>query len=63
LRPALLSFTFKKAATALLGPFKGHGHRPDLNLAGIPVFVMPGPYERSGRAAAALEQLRALLSD
>lgn len=60
-RPSLLIFTFKKAATALLGPFKGHGHRPELNLAGIPVFVMPGPYERADRVATALEQLRGLI--
>lgn len=59
-RPALLIFTFKKSATALLGPFKGHGHRPELEFAGAQVFVMPGPYERTDRVAAALEQLRSL---
>jgi TDG/mug DNA glycosylase family protein len=59
-RPALLIFTFKKTATALLGPFKGHGHRPELELEGAQIFVMPGPYERTDRVAAAVEQLRGL---
>jgi TDG/mug DNA glycosylase family protein len=62
-RPALLIFTFKKTATTLLGPFKGHGHRPELEFAGGQVFVMPGPYERADRVAAALEQLRGLLAE
>jgi|GEM_PF-181191 len=61
-RPALLIFTFKKPATALLGPFKGHGHRPELDFEGAQIFVMPGPYERTDRVAAALDQLRALLA-
>lgn len=62
-RSALLIFTFKKTATTLLGPFKGHGHRPELEFAGAQVFVMPGPYERTDRVAAALEQLRSLLAE
>lgn len=61
-RPALLIFTFKKTATALFGSFKGHGHRPELELGGAEVFVMPGPYERTDRVAAALEQLKGLLA-
>lgn len=50
-RPALLIFTFKKTATALLGPFKGHGHRPEFEFEGAQIFVMPGPYERTDRVA------------
>lgn len=62
-RPAFLVFTFKKAATALLGPFEGHGHRPELDFAGIPIFVMPGPYERSDRVTSALSQLREMFEN
>ncbi|HVQ59577.1 MAG TPA: mismatch-specific DNA-glycosylase [Solirubrobacterales bacterium] len=62
-RPALLVFTFKKAATTLFGPFEGHGYRRELNFAGIPVFVMPGPYERSDRVLLALSQLREMLEN
>jgi TDG/mug DNA glycosylase family protein len=62
-RPALLIFTFKKTATSLFGPFKGHGHRPELELGGAEIFVMPGPYERADRVAAALKQLRNLLAE
>jgi double-stranded uracil-DNA glycosylase len=60
-RPALLIFTFKKTATSLFGRFKGHGHRPELELGGAEIFVMPGPYERADHVAAALEQLRDIL--
>jgi double-stranded uracil-DNA glycosylase len=62
-RPSLLIFMFKKTAASMFGPFKGHGHRPELELGGAKVFVMPGPYERADRVAAALEQLRSLLAD
>jgi len=62
-RPALLIFTFKKAAITLLGPFKGHGHRPELEFAGAQIFVTPGPYERADRVVAALEQLPDLLAE
>ena len=62
-RPGLLVFTFKKAATALLGPFEGHGYRPELDFAGIPIFVMPGPYERSDRVTSALSQLRKMFEN
>jgi TDG/mug DNA glycosylase family protein len=61
-RPALLIFTFKKTAVALLGPFDGHGRRPEFELAGAGVFVMPGPYERADRVGAALDELRGLLA-
>ena len=60
-RPSLLIFTYKQAATALLGSFKGHGHRPELEFDGVQVFVMPGPYERADRVTTALEKLRELL--
>jgi TDG/mug DNA glycosylase family protein len=59
--PGLLVFTFKKTAVALFGQFEGYGHRPELGLAGIPTFVMPGPYERADRVAAALTELGQLL--
>lgn len=62
-RPALLIFTFKKTATSLFGSFKGYGHRPELELGDAEVFGMPGPYERTDRVAAALEQLRDLLAE
>jgi TDG/mug DNA glycosylase family protein len=62
-RPTLLIFTFKKTATTLRGPFKGHGHLPELEFAGAQVFVMPGPYERADRVAAALPQLPDLLAN
>jgi hypothetical protein len=60
-RPGVRIFTFKKTAVALFGRFDGHGHRPELGLAGAGVFVMPGPYERTDRVAAALKNLRGLL--
>ncbi len=43
--------------------FRGHGHRPELEFAGAQIFVMPGPYERADRVAAALEQLPSLLAE
>jgi len=46
-----------------IGPFKGHGHRPELEMGGAEVFVMPGPHERVDRAAAGLEQLRSLVAE
>lgn len=61
IRPPLLIFTYKKPVTALLGAFKGHGHRPEFEFEGAQVFVMPGPYERADRVADSLEQLRGLL--
>jgi len=61
-RPPLLIFTYKKSATVLLGPFKGHGHRPGLEFEGAQIFVMPGPYERTDRVTDSLEQLRSLLA-
>jgi TDG/mug DNA glycosylase family protein len=37
-RPALLIFTFKKTATTLLGPFKGHGYHPELEFGDADIF-------------------------
>lgn len=53
----LVIFTFKKAATSLLGDFQGHGLLPATRLAGGRVFVMPGPYERWEQTDRALQQL------
>jgi TDG/mug DNA glycosylase family protein len=52
-------FTFKKAATTLLGDFAGHGVLPKRSLGGAQVFVMPGPMERTDRVDRALHDLRA----
>jgi len=56
-RPSLLIFTFKKTATVLCGDFSGHGFVDGVEVAGIPAFVMPGPYERRDRVKVALEGL------
>jgi TDG/mug DNA glycosylase family protein len=56
--PELVLFTYKKTATVLRGRFPGHGFVPGLEVAGIPAFVMPGPYERADRVAGALAELR-----
>ncbi len=52
-------FTFKRAATTLLGEFAGHGVLTDRSLGGTGVFVMPGPMERTDRVDRALRDLRA----
>ncbi len=52
-------FTFKKAATTLLGDFPGHGVLPGRSLGGAEVFVMPGPMERTDRVERALRDLHA----
>lgn len=51
-------FTFKRAATSLLGPFDGHGLLANVTLAGAEVFVMPGPMENSERVERVLQALR-----
>lgn len=56
-RPELVIFTFKKTAVVLCGGFPGHGFVHGVDVAGIPAFVMPGPYERADRVAKALDQL------
>jgi hypothetical protein len=53
----LIIFTFKKTAVALCGTFAGYGLTPQLDVVGIPAFVMPGPYERADRATRALQEL------
>jgi double-stranded uracil-DNA glycosylase len=60
-RPGLIIFTFKKTAVKLIGQFAGYGFVPHLEVAGIPAFVMPGPYERADRAEVALSELREYL--
>lgn len=54
----LIIFTFKGAATPLLGPFDGHGSLGRKRLTGARIFVMPGPMEKRERVEAALIQLR-----
>lgn len=56
-QPEVVLFTFKKTATILFGPFPGFGF-VGKSIAGADVFVMPGPYERTERVAAALAELR-----
>ena len=57
-RPEIVVFTFKKTATVIFGSFGGYGFIGK-TLAGGDVFVMPGPYERADRVAAALAELAA----
>jgi double-stranded uracil-DNA glycosylase len=60
----LVIFTFKKAATALLGDFPGHGLlSPAWRIGGARVFVMPGSYERRDRVSRALEELKGHLQN
>lgn len=56
-RPALVIFTFKAAAKALLGGFHGNGFVPGKRIGPSEVFVMPGPYETSVTALPTLESL------
>lgn len=56
-RPELIIFTFKKTAQTLFGPFDGNGFVPGLKPAHSGFFVMPGPYEDAGTAAATMCQL------
>lgn len=57
-QPELVLFTFKKTATVIFGAFARYGFIGK-TLAGGDVFVMPGPYERADRVAAALAELGA----
>src|SRR5690606_37765566 len=43
--PAVI-FTFKDAATSMIGRFRGAGWIVGSSISGASVFVMPGPYER-----------------
>jgi len=58
-RPALVIFTFKRAAQPLLGSVIGNGFVSGLEVAGSEVFVMPGPYESADTAAETMSQLAA----
>jgi len=51
-------FTFKKAATTLLGPFDGFGLLPGRPLADAEVFVMSGPMAKTTDRVYAITQLR-----
>ena len=59
--PGVVIFTYKKSAEILLGKFRGHGpqHSP---IDAVQFFVMPGPYEKQERVAAALDELAEVLS-
>lgn len=57
-RPEIVLFTFKKAATVIFGPFAGFGF-VGKTVASAEMFVMPGPYERADRVSAALNDLGA----
>lgn len=59
--PAAVIFTFKDAATAMVGPVRGFGWIDGLTLAGADVFVMPGPYEARPKVDQALAALAARL--
>lgn len=56
-QPRLVIFTFKKTAKALFGPITGNGHIRDLDFAGSPIFVMPGPYAPSSEVERRLAEL------
>ncbi len=56
-KPDLVIFTFKKTAQTLFGSFAGNGFLAGLKLAHSEVFVMPGPYEDAGTAAATMRHL------
>jgi TDG/mug DNA glycosylase family protein len=60
--PKLVIFTFKNAATALLGPFTGNGFVAGLQVGGSPIFVMPGPMEPRETAQRRLGELSAFLA-
>ena len=55
--PGLVIFTYKKTAAVLFGQFVGNGFVPTLRLGASPVFVMPGPYERTASAAPTMRAL------
>jgi TDG/mug DNA glycosylase family protein len=60
-QPGLVVFTFKKAAEVLFGPIAGNGLISDRDLAGAPIFVMPGPYAPGGEVEGRLGELRELV--
>jgi TDG/mug DNA glycosylase family protein len=58
-KPKLVIFTFKKTAETVFGPFDGNGFIDGLAIGSSEVFVMPGPYENAGTAAATMRVLAA----
>jgi double-stranded uracil-DNA glycosylase len=60
-QPRLVIFTFKKTAEVLFGPIAGNGLIRDRDLAGAPIFIMPGPYAPGGEVESRLEELRELV--
>jgi TDG/mug DNA glycosylase family protein len=60
-QPQLVIFTFKKTAEVLFGPIAGNGLISDRDLAGAPIFVMPGPYAPGGEVEGRLGELRELV--
>jgi TDG/mug DNA glycosylase family protein len=58
-RAELVIFTFKGAATKVIGDFEGHGFVSGPSFCGGEVFVMPGPYEKREVADRSLSELRA----
>ena len=57
--PAVVIFTFKDAAQAMIGPVRGFGWIPGAMIAGASVFVMPGPYEARANVDLAMTLLAA----
>ena len=62
-QPRLVIFTFKKTAEVLFGPIAGNGLISDRELAGAPIFVMPGPYAPGREVDRRLRELRDLVDD
>jgi double-stranded uracil-DNA glycosylase len=56
-RPRLVIFTYKAAATAMFGEFAANGFVPGLAVGDAPGFVMPGPYEAKATAERTLAAL------
>jgi TDG/mug DNA glycosylase family protein len=61
LEPGLVIFVFKKTAEVLFGSIAGNGLIPDRELAGVPIFVMPGPYAPGDNVETRLRELRGLI--
>jgi TDG/mug DNA glycosylase family protein len=61
--PRLVIFTFKKTAEVLFGPIAGNGLIPGRELAGAPIFVMPGPYAPGEEVERRLGELHGLVDD
>ena len=59
--PAVI-FTFKDAATSMIGRFRGAGWIDGASICGASVFVMPGPYERRDIVDSVMVDLRTRLA-